>query len=64
MTAIVGQETWWRQSVRSGRTGGFNQRDKEDTVMLLQQRPPAKRGETVRQVARRWPGPTIQLAEL
>jgi ferredoxin len=40
----------------------FDQRGEEDTVML-QQLPPAKRAETVRQAAHRWPGPTIQLAE-
>ncbi|MGA9693990.1 MAG: hypothetical protein WBR33_21610 [Pseudonocardiaceae bacterium] len=39
-----------------------NQRDEEDPVML-QQSPPAERGETVRPPARRWPGPAIQLDE-
>ncbi len=63
MTVIVGQDA-------CGGAGQcvvvapevVDQRDEEDTVML-QQSPPAERGETVRPPARRWPGPAIQLDE-
>jgi ferredoxin len=64
MTVIVGQDTCAGagQSVVVA-PELVDQRDEEDTVMLQQQLLPAKRGERVREVARRWRGPTIRLDE-
>jgi hypothetical protein len=63
MTVIVDQDTGGGASPRVVVTPEVvDQRDEQDTVML-QQPPPAQRGETVGQVAGWWPGPTIQLDE-
>jgi ferredoxin len=40
-----------------------DQRDEEDTVMPLRQRPPGRLGDTVRQAARLCPGLVTQLDE-
>jgi ferredoxin len=64
MTVIINQDTCVGvgQCVLSA-PEVYTQRDKETTVMLLQQRPPAHLGDTIRQAARRCPGLAIQLDE-
>lgn len=62
MTMIVDQDTCVGASQRVVVAPEvFDQRGEEDTVM--QQPPPAQRGETVRRQAVRCPGPTVQLDE-